>query len=756
MKKPNINDCFSLLDSGYSLMPIAENKVPLMKWEHLRSKPFSKVDFEKAYSNPKTQGIGLITGVNDLEVIDVDTKVLSSQEIKTAFEIDLLAMLSDNLPDFEKKIVVVRTISGGLHLLYRCKKIEGNKKISKRERKDGEKTAPALIESRGTGGYVFMYENFVNLKYSDIQLIDEIERDIIWSVCRSFDCPEPESVIVPKESKPFLVANDLTPWQDFNEKTNVWDLISSEFTIVAQKHDRIIVKRLGAESAHSGYIFLNKNLLYLFSSATQYPAEKALSPFGIYTIQKHNGNFHDAASQLYKDGYGSRLVNQKKDAQFSGNFELISSVVPIEAEKAREIELTSFPLEIYPDFVQNYILSLNEVEKLDPKVTGSVFFWMMSLMIGNRMEIEVFKSWKKSPVIWMALVANRGDMKSPSIDAILSPIYEYDREKRKEFEFNMKVWLSGDKKEDAPPLITKLVDSGTIEGYMKIHRDNQAGIGLIKDELSALAFEMEQDGTKEGFYLSSFNNGKYQKDTKNNGNDYIDRIFFNILGGFQPQKLKSFSNKFSDSGVVDRFLYIPFESDFCDFSLKKPNIETRELYNSNVNIYLQNLEGIPYTSKRYCYQIEGEAIPIYENFVNKLLKRKIDYKGTSPQMYPYMSKILTYYPRFVLIFQFIFDVEINGNLSYSVNPISCERAYKLIDFFINNADSLFISVDVGAEIETFLSTKKYKTKTEKATALLSAISTKEIDIKNADIARHLGLTPQRVSEISKKLKISAK
>ena len=78
-----------------------------------------------------------------------------------------------------------------------------------------------------------------------------------------------------------------------------------------------LVLRNGSKAAHSGYIFKDTGKLFLYSTGTQYPHEQPLSAFDIYRINNHNGDYKEACSQLYKDGYGSRLiVKEYKASEF--------------------------------------------------------------------------------------------------------------------------------------------------------------------------------------------------------------------------------------------------------------------------------------------------------------------------------------------------------------------------------------------------------------------------------------------------------
>ncbi|WP_212634852.1 hypothetical protein, partial [Salmonella enterica] len=75
--------------------------------------------------------VGIVTGFNGLEVIDIDLKVLPSLKEQQDFWNEYISFLSDNIDDFDNKFCIYKTVNNGYHILYRCSKIEGNKKLAK-------------------------------------------------------------------------------------------------------------------------------------------------------------------------------------------------------------------------------------------------------------------------------------------------------------------------------------------------------------------------------------------------------------------------------------------------------------------------------------------------------------------------------------------------------------------------------------------------------------------------------------------------
>ena len=92
-----------LIDNNLSLIPIGENKTPWIKWKIHQTELVNKDIFSNYYADAKTKGIGIITGYDNLECIDVDLKVLNSLKEQQDFWNEYINFLKDNIDDFDNK-----------------------------------------------------------------------------------------------------------------------------------------------------------------------------------------------------------------------------------------------------------------------------------------------------------------------------------------------------------------------------------------------------------------------------------------------------------------------------------------------------------------------------------------------------------------------------------------------------------------------------------------------------------------------------
>src|SRR5690606_9646529 len=152
----NLNKCLKLIDDGFSIITVGNNKVPNFLWKKHQSTPPTKEDFEKYYNYrggkfkkdgeeiKATEHIGIVTGYGFLECIDIDLKVFSTAKEQKEWWEEYISFLDDNILDFYEKFVIAKTKNNGYHILFKTKRVEPNNKIAKLK---GHKEA--IIETRG-------------------------------------------------------------------------------------------------------------------------------------------------------------------------------------------------------------------------------------------------------------------------------------------------------------------------------------------------------------------------------------------------------------------------------------------------------------------------------------------------------------------------------------------------------------------------------------------------------------------------------
>lgn len=744
--KVDLNKCLKLIEDGFSLITVAENKAPNIKWKQYQTQAVDADNFTNFFNLPTTAGAGIVTGYNNLEVIDVDLKVFATVSEREDFWRELLSFLHDNIYDFDDKFLIVKTKNAGYHILYKCNVIDGNKKIAVLEN-----MTEAVIESRGRGGYVWIYEDFIlGENYSDIKEINEEDRQILWNCCRTYNHEkkvfEPEIKKVEKEH----YTSDVKPWVDFNEKTDIWSLINTEFSIVRKLANKVSIKREGAKSPHSGYIFDNSRCMYLFSTGTIYPHEKLLTPFHVYTYQKFNGDFSAAAKQLYKDGYGSRV---KSDAPKK-----------LQREKRPEISTDEFPIDIFPECLQNFLTQVKETLNASYDYLGSALLWVLSLSVGNSMKIEIKKGWIESGVVWIAIVGRAGIGKSHNIDTIVAPLKELNKREIRRFakqidDYNKYMDLTKKEKDNAievpKPVRTQfIVGDITLEALFDFHDQNPNGIGILRDELSGWMKDMNKyrAGSDIETYLSCWSNQEIVLTRKTSKSAYVPKAYVPIIGGVQPKILSNhYTEENKNNGFIDRWLLCYPELDVEEYNDNEMDGDILDWYHEYIVGLFDNIKNNWVKHDEYGNQLnhicrfDDEAKAEWIKVFNKITALQ-NSESENEYMKSILPKQKSYIARFSLLLNVLSAYE-NGTSPNIITKKTIQNASRLSDYYIKMAKKNKIESIEDAEIRT---TIKKSGKITPQEQFLAAFA-QNPDLNRSKMAENLNVSRVTINNWIKKI-----
>jgi Protein of unknown function (DUF3987)/Bifunctional DNA primase/polymerase, N-terminal len=728
-----------LVSVGYSIIPVDDNKKPIGEWKQYQTTARLITDIDNLNS-PK---YGLLTGYNGLEVIDVDLKVFDTLQEQTNFWNEYLSFLKDNIDDFDNKFVIYKTINKGYHILYRCNSVKKNSKIAKLKGHNG-----AVIESRGVGGMVVLYENKISkLAYSEIQSITDIDVECIWSISKSYNYVE--NIEVEKHQVKEYQDSAITPWHDYNSKVSIFDIVQDEFKIVRNLSNRYEILRNGAKSATSGSIFKNSGCMYLFSTGTNYPSEKLITPFIAYSIKYHNGNFKNAAAQLYKDGYGSRSIPKIKEVE------------PKEKIIINENDL-NFPLDIFPKEIQYFIKESEVTLGLVPDYMGCSLLWLISLSIGQSLHIKIKNGYTQPAVIWLSLVGKAGIGKTPSINHIINPLKKLNNQEiknyieknkhHKDYESLTKAEKNNSLEIPKPTKTQFIVDDITLEALVGLHEDNKHSIGVFKDELAGWYMDMNKyrEGSDLQFWLSSWGGESYTLNRKMAESSFLDKTFIPILGGIQPAVLNSlYTDEKKDNGFIDRML-------LCYPDLHVPKYNRNEISEEKLKWFSDIICGLysEFKSKIINYYDDGNVNPrlaimdnaafdeyvrIYDSYVD--IQNGDNENEYMKSMYP---KQKNYLPRFALLIH-VFNSMFNDDNLELITKDSMLKAEKLSKYFIAHAKKIKVNTSDISDLKTVIKDTKNKSNKEKFAEIYKG----NPNVNLTDLAELLNVSRQSIFRYKK-------
>ena len=727
----------NLLNAGFSVMPIGEGKKPLLSWKRLQTEQITKDELEKVQD--KTKGYGIVTGFNNVECIDIDLKVFQSVQDGKKFWDEFLQFLKDHIDDFDRKFIIYKTVNSGYHLIYKCQEIEGNQKIAKLKGHN-----QAVIETRGKGGYIFIYDNQISEKpYEDVFEITTDEREILFGLCRYFDYQEQEDTDVKKLKNE---STGLTPWDDFNQRNGVIDIIQNEFNVIKTLSDRYVLRKKGSKDPLHGFIYKDTGLCFLFTTATIYPHEKPLSPFSCYAWKYFGGNFSDASKELYKQGYGERKVK----------------AVEIERPEIEKEDL-EFPLEIFPEPIQAYILQNQKTLGHSVDYMACSLLWVIGICLGNSCKAQVKVGWTEPANVWIGLIGRAGLGKTPSINATIFPLNKKNSFEIKQFQNEYRKWkdyvsLSTKERKDheeiqEPKRNQFIVNDVTIEALADLHEEMEMGLGVFKDELNGWIKDMNKykPGSDLEFWLSCWSNQQAILTRKTAKSSFIDSPCIQVLGGIQPGifgQISTDENK--DNGFLDRLLVCFPEKEIDPYNRNSINQEVIEWYEAYImqfyNIIRQKVLSIDKFGEieKKIIRFTQDAEVEYERIFNNITSLQ-----NSDEVNEYVKSMLAKQKSYVIRFSLL----LNSINSYNdgtdfdwISKDSVLRAEKLSNYFIAMSKKIKVqSIETG-ELRDFVKSMKGQSNSQ----IINSVHEWNADFNRSELAEILNVSRKTIYKHLKK------
>lgn len=301
--------------AGLSPIPILNSilKSPIIsEWNPFRER--IATDEEIAAWIEQTKYFAIVAGKisGNLEILDFDEKH------RTGVLKQWSALLSTEVKQEAKTLPMQRTINGGYHLFYRCSEIKGNSKLARIKKGDDIKT---IIETRGEGGYALVPPSLgYTVMRGDLFSIPFISPEIreeLWSAARQLDeMPEEKNIPPPHYSTP--AGNGKTPWEEFTARVDWSEILVGWKKIKTDAKGKTFWRRPDKEYGISGTTnYAGLDLFHNFSTNAPPFSEKSYNKFTVYALLNHEGNARQAASTLYKKGFGKRYEEKNNGQTFA-------------------------------------------------------------------------------------------------------------------------------------------------------------------------------------------------------------------------------------------------------------------------------------------------------------------------------------------------------------------------------------------------------------------------------------------------------
>ncbi len=295
------------LELGLSPLPVASDgsKRPAIRWKAFTTEAADRSTVESWFAHEPV-GVGLACGFGRLELLEFD-----DHQVYLAFQSAAVNLGLGELLERVEAGYLEQTPGGGMHLLYRCDVVEGNRKLA--ERQIDKKTRKPLIETRGQGGFVVIAPSngrvhpsggaYV-LERGSLEAIAEIapdERQSLFDLARTFDEIEPPTE-QPRGHTGATSGGDGV-LVDFNARVTPEEILEPLGWVKAHSAGGVSYwRRPGKDFGWSASWGATKGFR-VFTTSTILPAESCSLAF-VYCSYHHSGDWRACVKDLAQKGYG--------------------------------------------------------------------------------------------------------------------------------------------------------------------------------------------------------------------------------------------------------------------------------------------------------------------------------------------------------------------------------------------------------------------------------------------------------------------
>jgi hypothetical protein len=373
------------------------------------------------------------------------------------------------------------------------------------------------------------------------------------------------------------------------------------------------------------------------------------------------------------------------------------------------IDWQAFPVDLLPASVREYVIQTADGMATDPAMVAIPLLAALAAAIGNTRTIMLKSDWEEPAILWAAIVAESGSLKTPAMRKALQFVVEQEQEieqrnanameqyeqDRIVHETQLATWKQQSRRSGAdsepppapprrPARTSHVLSDCTIEAVAAILADNPRGVLLERDELSGWygGFDRYKSGgagrvsSEVGHWLSMHNASPLRLDRKSTGRVYVPRASLSITGGIQPDTLTlAIGREHVANGLLARFLLVApprrtkrFNTNTAGFMAVD---STRRLFHT--------LHAIPMPGDGpISLPLTGDGEAVFQAFYERHAERQANAEGVIASM---LAKIEAAAARLALIHYICRQAGDEPTLSNAVDAESVKAGVALAEWF---------------------------------------------------------------------------
>jgi hypothetical protein len=241
-----------------------------------------------------------------------------------------------------------------------------------------------------------------------------------------------------------------------------------------------------------------------------------------------------------------------------------------------------FPVDALPQPVARFVDGAAHAIGCDTSFVAVPLLVGLAAAIGNTRRIELKRGWTEPAVMWGALVADSGTLKSPAMEVSLRPVYKRQHAAMKRYaeamdryrtefalyEKELAAWKKSGKDKGNPPIMPEepypeeiWASDATTEAVAAMLVNNPRGLLVASDELAAWLGGFDRYAQGKGgdaAHWLQMHGGRSLKINRKTGNPrilYVPRAAVSIVGGIPPGVLRrALGTRHRENGLAARLL----------------------------------------------------------------------------------------------------------------------------------------------------------------------------------------------------------
>jgi hypothetical protein len=298
-----------------------------------------------------------------------------------------------------------------------------------------------------------------------------------------------------------------------------------------------------------------------------------------------------------------------------------------------------FPFDVLPSLVQDYVAAQSTVIGCDGSALAMAVLATFSGALHHAFAVKMMRhgTWFERPRLWVLLVADPSQRKTPIMNTSTAPLAHYETHLRVKYEADLRDYETAlaqmgeddqePRKPDLPPRF--IVWDTTVEKLGELLARSDKGLLVKSDEVSGWVGNMERYNagrSDRGFWLCAYDGGPHSIDRIKRGEMFIKNLSVSLLGGIQPARLAELQGLTSD-GLLQRFLPVMMGSASLPQDSPSDDEKYRQLVREMIFakparlIMSDDALSVMAELRRHLFDLEqasGGLAPGFQSFVGKL------------------------------------------------------------------------------------------------------------------------------------------